>query len=136
MSLLFIVLIWQVASRYVLNDPSTVTEELARLMLMAMGLTGAVLCFFQKKHLSLDLFLHSANPKTRIWLEIFSSLAIITLGFLLLVGGILMIIEKWSLGQQSSVLGFQLVWMYFLVPLSGILIMLSPFYNTEENKCN
>lgn len=132
MSLLFVVLLWQVGSRYLLNDPSTITEELARLMLMAMGMSGAVLCFFEQKHLSLDIFLQNSSSKTRLWLEIISSLTIMTLGLLLLVGGVLMIIEKWSLGQKSSVLGFQLVWMYFLLPICGALIIMSPFFKNED----
>ena len=52
MVVLLTVLTWQVVSRYVLQDPSTVTEELSRLLLMWLGTLGTALGFMLRKHLS------------------------------------------------------------------------------------
>lgn len=41
MSVLVICVVWQVFSRYVLNQPSTSTDELARFLMIWVGLLGA-----------------------------------------------------------------------------------------------
>ena len=53
-SLLFIVC-WQVLARYVLNNPSSVSEELSRLLLMWLGLLGAAYTTGLGSHISIDL---------------------------------------------------------------------------------
>lgn len=129
---LLLILSWQVFSRYVLNNPSTVTEELSRLLLVVMGALGASFTFLEKKHLSLDLIANNASPKFRKFLTEFSGITVMLLGLIFIVGGSMMIFEKWSLGQTSAVLGYRLVYLYFLVPFCGIIILLSPFYTPEK----
>lgn len=128
MFILLFVLLWQVFSRYVLKNPSTITEELSRLLLVAMASTGAVLSFIERKHLALDLLVQKSAPKTKKLLHEISAIATIILGLILTVGGIFLINEKWSLAQTSSMLGFRLVYFYFLIPFCGAIIMVSPFY--------
>lgn len=38
---LVVCVVWQVSSRYVLNQPSTLTDELARFLMIWVGLLGA-----------------------------------------------------------------------------------------------
>lgn len=129
---LFFVLIWQILSRYLLQTPSTFTEELARLLLIVMASTGAVLSFFKGKHLALDLLYQKSGPALQKHLKEIYAVATIILGLILTVGGIFLIQEKWTLGQTSAVLGFELVYFYFLVPFCGIGIMLSPFHTEGD----
>lgn len=133
MVLLLIVLLWQVLSRYLLKTPSTMTEELSRLLLIGMASTGAVLSFMRRKHLALDLLYQKSSPPLQKVLTEISAIAIFILGFILMVGGVLLIREKWDLGQTSAVLGFELIYFYFLIPICGFIIMISPFQHKEEN---
>lgn len=128
MMILLFVLLWQVISRYVLKNPSTVTEELSRLLLVVMASTWAVLSFIERKHLALDLLVQKATPERKIHFHEISAIATIIFGLILTVGGVLLIKEKWSLAQTSSMLGFRLVYFYFLIPFCGAIIILSPFY--------
>ena len=128
---LFFILLWQILSRYLFDSPSTFTEELSRLLLIAMASFGTTLCFMKRKHLALDLLLQMSTPARKKILEEIIAVAITLLGFILTVGGIYLIKEKWSLGQTSAVIGFKLVYFYFLIPFCGVLIMLSP-YKSEE----
>ena len=43
MGLLVIDVIWQVSTRFILNNPSSFTDELARFLLIWLGLLGAAL---------------------------------------------------------------------------------------------
>ena len=45
---------WQVVSRYVFNEPSIFTDELARFLLMWIGMLGTTYAFGTKAHLSMD----------------------------------------------------------------------------------
>lgn len=132
---LFFILLWQVFSRYVLKNPSTFTEELSRMLLVAMTLTGASLGFMQSKHLSLDLLLQKSSAKTKKNLMEFILVSQVILGIILLSGGLILLKEKWELGQISSVLGIKLVYYYLLLPFCGLSIMLAPF-NEVEKTCN
>jgi TRAP-type C4-dicarboxylate transport system permease small subunit len=51
-SVLVVAVLWQVFSRYVLQAPSTVTDELARFLLIWLTLLGAAWVVGQKGHLA------------------------------------------------------------------------------------
>ena len=47
--------LWQITTRYLLGDPSSVTEEVARFGLIWLGMLGASYGFGRKVHLSVGL---------------------------------------------------------------------------------
>lgn len=124
---LLIILTWQVFSRYVLNSPSTVTEELSRLLLIVLTSFGTTLTFLQHQQLGLDLISEKATGQFKVFVTEFSNILIMLLGLLLIAGGMAMIGAKWDLDQRSAVLGFRQVYLYFLLPFCGFFIFLSPF---------
>lgn len=54
--------VWQVFSRYVLNQPSTLTDEMARFLMIWVGLLGASYTVGAQRHLSID-FLSMTLPE-------------------------------------------------------------------------
>ena len=54
-SVLVLSVSWQVFSRYVLNSPSTFTDEVSRFLFIWVGLMGAAYTMGQKRHLAIDL---------------------------------------------------------------------------------
>jgi TRAP-type C4-dicarboxylate transport system permease small subunit len=131
MVVLLAVLTWQVVSRYVLQDPSTVTEELSRLLLMWLGTLGTALGFMQRKHLSFDLLEEKATPRTRALMIEAVDVCVVLFGLLLLIGGALLVWEKASLGQTSPVLKIPYVYVSLVLPLAGLCISLSPFIGVD-----
>ncbi|MES2856619.1 MAG: TRAP transporter small permease subunit [Bdellovibrionota bacterium] len=127
MLVLLAALTWQVISRYVLKDPSTITEELARLLLMWLGLLGSSLGFLLRKHLSFDTLVENAKPKTRRLLFDISDYTVVLFGLLLLIGGTLVVYKTWMLGQTSPILGLSYSLVYAVLPISGAIICLAPF---------
>lgn len=47
---LVVCVVWQVFSRYVLNQPSTLTDELARFLMIWVGLLGAAYTVGAQRH--------------------------------------------------------------------------------------
>ncbi|KAE9529830.1 TRAP transporter small permease [Testudinibacter aquarius] len=124
---LVICVVWQVFSRYVLNQPSTYTDEIARFLFIWVGLIGAAYALGQKKHLAIDLLLTKleSSPKKQNFLNLLIN--IISLFFIILImcyGGGKLVLDTMSAGQISPVLGIQMGWVYFAIPLSGAFMLI------------
>ena len=57
--------LWQVISRYLLKSPSSFTDELARFLLIWVGILGAAYATGKKMHLAIDVLINRFNPKNR-----------------------------------------------------------------------
>ena len=55
MAAIVLVVSWQVISRFVLNAPSSITEELSRTLLIWIGMVGAAFAYRTGQHLGLDI---------------------------------------------------------------------------------
>ncbi len=115
--------LWQVFTRFVLNDPSSWTEELARYLMIWVGLIGAAYAAGRRLHLSLDL-LPSAltGRKLHILRMIIESLIIVFALSALVTGGLRLVWVMLTLGQTSASLQLPLGYVYLAVPLSGLFI--------------
>lgn len=128
MGAMVINVLWQVFTRFVLSNPSSFTEELARFMLIWLGILGAGYVGGQKMHLAIDLLGRNVTGWKKIALEIFISFSIFIFAFsVLVVGGTRLVYITWALQQTSASLQLPLAYVYLVLPLSGLLFM---FYAT------
>lgn len=67
---LVICVVWQVFSRYVLNTPSTLTDELARFLMIWVGLLGAAYTVGAQRHLAIDLLAMTLPPRKQAFLSV------------------------------------------------------------------
>jgi len=111
--------LWQIISRYLLGRPSAVTEEIARFLLIWLGLFGGAYAASFNDHIALDLL-----PIGTRWRRTFRRSAMCLLGLVLLVGGTLLVHLVYVLEQRSAALGIPLAWVYAAAPLSGLLLIL------------
>jgi TRAP-type C4-dicarboxylate transport system permease small subunit len=63
---LFGVLIWQVFTRYVLNDPSTVTEEAARYLYVWVVFFGAAAAVSTRSHIGMPFIVERLPARVRL----------------------------------------------------------------------
>jgi TRAP-type C4-dicarboxylate transport system permease small subunit len=120
--------LWQVFTRFVLRNPSSFTEELARYLLIWVGLLGASYAAGKKMHLAIDVVLQALKKKTKIWTEIIIHVFILLFSFLVMVvGGLRLATITLTLNQTSAALQIKLGYVYLVLPLSGLLIM---FYSS------
>lgn len=56
MAALLVVLTWQIGTRWLLNDPSLWSEELARVLFMYMSLIGCAMAIKRGTHVNITFF--------------------------------------------------------------------------------
>ncbi len=116
--------LWQVFTRFVLKDSSSFTEELARYLLIWVGLLGASYAAGKKMHLAIDVVLRSLRGKAREMAELCIQTFIFLFSlFVMVIGGIRLVAITLKLNQISAALRIQLGYVYCVLPLSGLLIM-------------
>lgn len=125
MIVIVLAVLWQVFSRYVLHSPSSVTEELARYLLIWIGILGAAYAAGQQDHLAINLLEERLDKKNRQRLRIGIDLLIIFFCItVLIIGGGNLVYVNYDLGQSSAALELPLYIVYTVIPLSGLLIII------------
>ncbi len=116
--------LWQVFTRFVSKNPSSFTEELARYLLIWVGLLGASYAAGKKMHLAIDVVLQGLANRAKIWTDIVIQVFIFLFSFLVMViGGLRLVAITLTLNQISAALRIKLGYVYLALPLSGLLIM-------------
>jgi len=130
MALMVLNVLWQVFTRCIMNDPSSFTDELARYLLIWLGLLGAAYVTGQKMHLAIDYLLNKSKPKVKGILEYVINISIFLFAlFVMVIGGVNLVSLTLYLKQISAALQIQLGYVYIVLPLSGLLIM---FYTAVD----
>ena len=130
MALMVVVVTWQVVSRYALGDPSQWTEEVARMLLIWVGLLGGVYAYREKAHLGLDLLYQKVGAAGKRRLDIITDISCGLFALaVLVVGGGSLVQLTWELRQTTAALGIPMAWVYAVLPLSGFLIV---FYSVAS----
>jgi len=103
--------------------PTSFTEELARFLLMWIGLLGAAYAYGKRSHLSLDLLLQSVNkPKQQMLVRIADAFGFLFASVVMVYGGIQLMTLTLSLNQTSATLEIPVGYVYACIPISGLLI--------------
>ena len=116
---------WQVVARFVLGTPSGFTDELARFLLIWLGMLGAAYAAGQRMHLAIDLIPRALDdrPRARAVLGLFLQGAVLAFAVgVMVVGGGNLVRLVTLLGQQSAALGVSLGAVYTVLPLAGAVI--------------
>lgn len=119
--LLTIDVTWQVFSRYCLNSPSSFTDELARFLMIWLGMLGACLLFGKNGHLALHLLPSKLPRSAQLVLQCFIYLMILGFTLIALAYGGMFLIQRTML-QLSPSLQIPMGYVYSILPLSAALI--------------
>jgi len=132
--------LWQVFTRFVLKNPSSFTEELARYLLIWVGLLGASYVAGQKMHLAIDVLINRLKGRARRLDEYLIEVSIFVFAlFVMVFGGLRLVIITLTLNQISAVLRIKLGYVYLVLPLSGLLLMfysllfIAEIYRKQKN---
>ncbi|MFA0438708.1 C4-dicarboxylate ABC transporter permease [Vibrio sp. 10N.286.49.C2] len=131
---LVITVTWQVFSRYVLNDPSSFTDELSRYVMIWLGLLGASYLFGVRGHLAITLLADSVPKQVNQVLQFAINALILTFVSLAMFKGGVALIGR-TMQQFSPALQIPMGYVYCILPVSAVLItiylllnMLDSFY--------
>lgn len=123
MAALVVDVLWQVFTRFVLQDPSSFTDELARYLLIWVSLLGAAYTAGQRMHLAIDLLPARLTGRKHHAVGIAIELVVVAFAVgVMVVGGARLVSLTLLLGQTSAALQLPLGYIYTVLPLSGALI--------------
>ena len=116
---------WQILTRFLPMQPSSYTEELARYLLVWIGLLGGAYAYRKKSHLGIDLLTNALHGTKRKALQIFVVLVCFAFAAAAMVyGGAKLMLLTFELEQYSAALNIPMGYVYSVLPLSGLLICL------------
>ena len=124
LAVLVIDVFWQVISRYILNSPSSFTDELARVLMIWVGILGSAWATGKKMHLAIDVLIEKFNARNRKLVDISINVLIALFAlFVMIIGGGNLIYILLKLGNTTAALSLPMGYVYAVIPLSGILII-------------
>ena len=130
MSVMVINVLWQVFTRYVMTTPSSFTDELARYLMIWIGVLGAAFVSGKNMHVAIDVLPSKLNETNRKKLaKVVDFIIISFVFFAMVVGGIRLVYLTYILEQHSPALQIPLALVYLVLPLSGLLII---YYKTSD----
>lgn len=119
---------WQVLTRYVLQNPSTWSEELVGYLFAWMSLMGASLVTCEHGHMNIPIVVEKFSTNTQKILNCLGEIiAFLFSAIILVLGGVK--IASLAMGQMTSSLGVPIGIFYIVLPLCGVLNMIYTVLN-------
>lgn len=116
--------LWGVGTRYLLNDQSSWTAELARFALIWLSITGATYVAGKNGHIAIDLLPSYLSEKNQYKLEVVTSVIIALFVLcIFIIGGARYVYVSLYLGQTSAALGIPMGYIYLILPVCGLFII-------------
>lgn len=132
LGIMVINVLWQVFSRFFTSNPSSFTDELARYLMIWLGILGAAYVAGINEHVAIDFFAKKFSASKRKLMAAFVSISISSFAFFaLLIGGSRLVYITAKLEQFSPSLQIPLAVVYAVIPISGVLII---FFKLPHNK--
>lgn len=119
---------YQIVTRFVFNNPSTVSEELLTYSFTWMALLATAYVFGKRDHMRMGFLTDKFSAGAQKLLAIAAELLIIVLaGFVMIYGGFN--IMQLTMTQSTASLGVPMGVIYTIIPISGILIVIYSVLN-------
>lgn len=124
MSIMVLNVLWQVFSRFILESPSSFTDELARYLMIWIGILGAAYVAGQNMHVAIEILPKRFSTATQKKMKKLVGILIIIFCLTsMVIGGSRLVYITHVLGQKSPALQVPLSVVYLVIPLSGLLII-------------
>ena len=133
LSAMVINVLWQIITRYFSASPSSFSDELARYLMIWLGLIGSAYVSGKKEHVSIDYFLKKLNHKKRVILNSIIGFIILFFAFfVMIIGGGHLVFVTIKLEQLSPSLQIPLGFVYSVIPISGLIIIFYQISNIKK----
>ena len=122
---------WQVFTRYVLNDPSTWSEELVGYLFAWASLFGASLITGERGHMNIPVVVDKTPPAVQKFFAVFGELIAMSFSAIILIYGGCQITQL-AMGQMTSSLGVAVGVFYITMPICGAINVLYTILNIYD----
>lgn len=120
MGFLVCLVTWQVITRFVLNNPSTITEQLARYVFVWVVLINAAYVFGKREHMNISYLKSKMSPRMALVCGIITEVCTLLFMLTVLLGGGIMAV-KIGLSQMDPALPLPTGVFYLAMPLCGVM---------------
>ena len=135
LSIMTIMIVYQVVARYVFNSPSAISEALAQFLFVWMIMFGSAYVYGTLEHLTIDLLKDKFPPKLNLVVEIITNICLFAFVLLICVyGGYLYTVGQ--VKQIDAALHISKAIMYASVPFTGVITMYYAVYNIVRSVRN
>ena len=115
--------VWQVFTRFILNNPSKYTEEFLRYALIWLTMLGVPYAYGQERHLSINIITKTFTAKGNLMVKLFIEVLVTFLSVFVMIAGGIMVTAN-SAGQISPAMQIPMQFYYICVPVSGVLLLI------------
>lgn len=124
---------WQVISRFVLHDPSAISEELANICFVWMALLGAALLYGERGHMAISFIPEKLGPVKQHIVFIISEIFTLAMASIILTYGGYNIASNAMTQTNAAMLWLKIGQIYSVVPIVGVCIVFYSLYNILES---
>lgn len=124
--------LWQVFTRYLLNNPSIFTEELVRIILIWSSFLGAAYAFGTRQHMALVFLKEGTTGRMKKAIYVFIDVMILAFAALVLIKGGYQLASG-VMTIKTPILGISRGLIYMIGPFSGIIISAYQLMNIKED---
>ena len=122
---------YQVFMRYVMRNPSTMSEDILSYSFVWVSLIATALVFGERDHMNLTFFLEKGSKGIQFLLKAFSEVLILVISIVIFLFGGLRFMSVGAL-QVSPTLGITMNLVYSILPVCGILTSMYSIINLAE----
>ena len=123
--------VYQVFMRYIMKNPSTMSEDILSYSFVWISLIATALVFGERDHMNLTFFLDKGTPIVKLMLSLLSESLVMIIAFMVFVVGGKKFMNVGAI-QVSPTLGITMDLVYLILPVSGVLIILFSVINMIE----
>lgn len=129
--IMVVVTSWQVISRYILNNPSSVTGEFLRFGLIWFSLLAGAYVVGKKSHIAITFLSNGIkSEQTKRVLEVIVQISFILFAVMMIMGGTKAV--SVTMAQISPSLHLPMGYVYLSLPVSGVTILLYCLINLTD----
>jgi TRAP-type C4-dicarboxylate transport system permease small subunit len=126
-----VIIILQVALRYVFLYSLSWSEEVARYLMIWVSFLGASIALRWGFHIGVEIVVARIPERSRIWINLLAKLAILLFLVFFTIGGFQV---AWAVRDQDSpALIFSMAYAYMSAPIGGIFMMIQMLHGLIED---
>ena len=120
---------WQVYTRFVRHDPSAVSEEIADIMFVWMGLSASALLYGEKGHMNITFLPEKVSFRKKQLLTILSEFFTLFMAAWVLAYGGYFITLKGMAQVNAALPWLPIGVIYSIIPITGVCVVFYAIYN-------
>lgn len=131
MGFLVCLVTWQVITRFLLKNPSTITEQLARYVFVWVVLINAAYVFGKREHMNISYLAGKFPPKARLACSLITELCTLAFMLTVMIGGGTVAVNI-GLAQMDAALPLPTGVFYLAMPLCGVMTTVYTLLNLHD----